>query len=125
MCIITILFKNNKFYFLFNMINKILILAENVADKYKISREHQDKYALESQKRAADAQNNGIFKDEIIPIEIKTRRNTIVFDTDEYPKHNTTLESLSALKPVFKQVRHFSKNFMKIKIKYFIIYIYI
>lgn len=94
------------------MINKILILAENVADKYKISRELQDKYALESQKRAADAQNNGIFKDEIIPIEIKTRRNTIVFDTDEYPKHNTTLESLSTLKPVFKPVRHFIKNFM-------------
>lgn len=83
-----------------------MISAENVADKYGISRELQDSYALESQKRAANAQNNCIFKDEIIPIEVKVRRNTIVFDTDEYPKHNTTLESLSSLKPAFKSVRY-------------------
>lgn len=78
--------------------------AENIAEKYEISREHQDKYALESQKKAVEAQKNGIFKDEIIPVEIKVRRSTVIFDTDEYPKPNTTLESLSTLKPVFKSV---------------------
>lgn len=81
------------------------MLAENIAEKYEISRELQDSYALKSQKRAADAQTNGIFKDEITPVEIKTRRNTVVFDKDEFPKYDTTLESLSALKPVFKSVR--------------------
>lgn len=84
---------------------KKMFIAENIAEKYEISREEQDKYALESQKRAAEAQKNGIFKEEITPVEVKIRRNTIVFDADEYPKYDTTLESLSALKPVFKTVR--------------------
>jgi len=78
------------------------ITAENIAEKYNISRELQDSYALESQKRAAEAQKNGIFKDEITPVEMKIKRNTVIFDKDEFPKHDTTLESLSALKPVFK-----------------------
>lgn len=84
---------------------KTIFTAENIAEKYDISREQQDKYALESQKRTAEAQKNGVFKDEITPVEVKIRRNTVVFDVDEYPKHDTSLESLSALKPVFKTVR--------------------
>lgn len=78
--------------------------AENIAEKYELSRECQDIYAFESQKKAAEAQKNGVFVDEIIPVEIKVRRNTFVLSTDEYPKNDTTLESLSALKPVFKPV---------------------
>lgn len=62
-------------------------------------------YALKSQKKAAEAQKNGFFVDEITPVEIKVRRKTTIFSTDEYPKHDTTLESLSALRPVFKPVR--------------------
>lgn len=84
---------------------KFFFSAENIAEKYDISRELQDIYALESQKRTSEAQNNGMFKDEITPVEVKVRRNTVIFDTDEYPKHDTTLESLSALRPVFKSVR--------------------
>lgn len=83
----------------------IFFSAENIAEKYSISREHQDNYAFESQKRAAEAQKCGYFKDEITPVEVKVRRNTILFDTDEYPKNDTTLDSLSALRPVFKPVR--------------------
>ncbi|CAI6343300.1 unnamed protein product [Macrosiphum euphorbiae] len=78
------------------------ITAENVAEQYNISRELQDNYAFESQKRTAEAQKHGYFKDEITPVEVKIERNTIVFDTDEYPKNDTTLNSLSALRPVFK-----------------------
>jgi len=81
-----------------------LFLAENIAEKYNISRELQDNYALESQKRTKEAQKNGYFKDEIIPVQVKIRRNTIIFDTDEYPKNDTTLDSLAALRPVFKLV---------------------
>jgi len=81
-----------------------LFLAENIAEKYDISRELQDSYAFESQKRTAEAQKNGYFTDEITPVELKVRRNTIIFDTDEYPKNDTTLDSLAALSPVFKLV---------------------
>jgi len=84
---------------------KILFLAENIAEKYEFSREIQDNYALESQRRTAEAQKNEVFKNEIAPVEVKIRRNTVVFDKDEFPKHDTTFESLSALKPVFKSVR--------------------
>lgn len=79
--------------------------AENIAEKYNISRVTQDEYALESQRRTEKAQSNGSFKDEITPVEVRVQRSTVVFDRDEYPKPNTTLESLSALKPVFKSVR--------------------
>ncbi|XP_001951861.2 acetyl-CoA acetyltransferase, cytosolic isoform X2 [Acyrthosiphon pisum] len=78
------------------------ITAENIAEQYNISRELQDNYAFESQKRTAEAQKNGYFKDEITPVEVKIRQNTIVFDTDEYPRNDTTLNSLSALRPAFK-----------------------
>lgn len=85
--------------------NIFFFSAENIAEKYEISRELQDNFALESQKRAALAQKNGSFNDEITPVEVKIRRNTVVFDTDEYPKPDSTIESLAALRPVFKSVR--------------------
>ncbi|PWA12829.1 acetyl-CoA C-acyltransferase [Pueribacillus theae] len=77
--------------------------AENVAERYNISREDQDAFAAESQRRAAQAIEEGKFKDEIVPIEVKQRKNTIVFDTDEFPRPGTTVEILSKLKPAFKE----------------------
>jgi acetyl-CoA C-acetyltransferase len=75
--------------------------AENLAVKYDISREAQDVFSLESQNRAFAAIESGRFKDEIVPVEIKQRKATIVFDTDEHPRRST-LEGLAALPPVFK-----------------------
>jgi acetyl-CoA C-acetyltransferase len=78
------------------------VTAENVAKKYGISREDQDRFALESQRKAEEAQKAGKFKDEILPIEIPQRKGAaLVFDTDEYPKHGSTLEALAALRPAF------------------------
>ena len=79
------------------------ITAENVAEKYSISREEQDAFALESQKRATAAIAAGHFKSQIVPVEIKTRKGVVLFDTDEYPKADATLESLAKLKPAFKK----------------------
>ncbi|AMO93439.1 acetyl-CoA C-acetyltransferase family protein [Collimonas fungivorans] len=79
------------------------ITAENVAEKYSISREEQDAFALESQKRATAAIAAGYFKSQIVPVEIKTRKGAVLFDTDEYPKADATLESLAKLKPAFKK----------------------
>ena len=76
--------------------------AENLAEKYNISREEQDAFALESQKRADRAIKEGDFKAEIVPVPIKKRKETIMFDTDEHPRM-TTPEALAALKPVFKK----------------------
>ncbi|WP_394778036.1 acetyl-CoA C-acetyltransferase [Undibacterium sp.] len=75
--------------------------AENVAKKYDVSRQEQDEFALGSQNKAEAAQKAGKFKDEIIPLEIPQKKGTVVFDTDEFIKHGTTLESLSALRPAF------------------------
>jgi acetyl-CoA C-acetyltransferase len=75
--------------------------AENVAKKYGISREAQDQFATASQNKAEAAQKAGKFKDEILPFDIVTRKGTTVFDTDEFPKHGTTLESLAALRAAF------------------------
>lgn len=77
------------------------LTAENLAEKYNISREEQDYFAMESQQKAADAINAGTFKDEIVPYEVKIKREKIQFDTDEHPRL-TSLEKLAALKPVFK-----------------------
>ena len=77
------------------------ITAENVAKKYSVSREEQDLFALASQNKAEAAQKAGKFKDEIIPVEIVSKKGTVVFDTDEFIKHGVTLESLSALRPAF------------------------
>ncbi len=79
------------------------ITAENVAERYQISREDQDAFAIESQRRAAAAIEEGKFKEEIVPYEIKTRKGTIVFDTDEHPRPETTLDKLGQLKPAFKK----------------------
>jgi acetyl-CoA C-acetyltransferase len=75
--------------------------AENLAAKYGITREEQDAFAAESQRRAAHAQANGFFDDEIVPVEIKTKKETIVFKSDEYIKPDTTVERLSKLRPAF------------------------
>jgi acetyl-CoA C-acetyltransferase len=75
--------------------------AENVARKYDISRAEQDAFAAASQQKAEAAQKAGRFKDEIVPVEIVTRKGTVVFDTDEFIKHGTTAESLAGLKPAF------------------------
>jgi acetyl-CoA C-acetyltransferase len=78
--------------------------AENVASRYAISREEQDRLAVLSHERAVQAIKEGVFKDEIVPIEVRQRKQTITFDTDEHPREGTTEESLSTLKPVFRAV---------------------
>jgi acetyl-CoA C-acetyltransferase len=77
--------------------------AENVAKKYEISRREQDEFAAASQQKAEAAQKSGKFKDEIVPIEIASKKGTTVFDTDEFIKHGTTVESLAALRPAFSK----------------------
>ncbi len=79
------------------------LTAENVAELYSISRESQDQFALDSQRKTAAAMTAGRFKDEILPITVQDRKNVTVVDTDEHPKPETTLDSLSLLKPVFKK----------------------
>ncbi|HQS98488.1 MAG: acetyl-CoA acetyltransferase [Novosphingobium sp. 17-62-19] len=79
------------------------VTAENVAERCGISREEQDAVAAESQRRAAAAIAAGYFKEQIVPVEIKTRKGTVVFDTDEHVRGDTTAESLAGLKPVFKK----------------------
>lgn len=76
--------------------------AENVAATYTISRAEQDRLAVLSHERAVAAIKGGKFKDEIVPVAVKQRKQTITFDTDEHPREGTTEESLSTLKPVFK-----------------------
>ncbi|EHA1124658.1 acetyl-CoA C-acetyltransferase [Vibrio navarrensis] len=77
------------------------VTAENVAKQVGISREMQDQYALASQQKAVAAIEAGKFKQEIVPVEVKQRRETVLFDTDEYPKANATLEGLKGLRPAF------------------------
>jgi acetyl-CoA C-acetyltransferase len=80
------------------------ITAENVAEKWNISREEQDKFAAESQRKAELAIKEGKFKDEIVPVVIPQKKgDTVVVDTDEYPKFGTTAEKLQKLKPAFKK----------------------
>ncbi len=79
------------------------VTAENIAEQYNITREEQDAWAMMSHQRAVEAIEAGWFTDEIVPVEIKTRKGTLVFDTDEHPRADTTLKSLSKLKPVFKK----------------------
>ena len=79
------------------------ITAENIAEQYNITREEQDEFALSSQKKAAAAIENNQFANEIASIVIKTRREEIIFDTDEFVRPNTTLESLAKLRPAFKK----------------------
>ncbi len=78
--------------------------AENVAERWGITREEQDRFALESQRRAADAIASGRFKDEIVPVTIPQRRgDPVVVDTDEHPRPDTTLEKLAKLPPAFRE----------------------
>ena len=77
--------------------------AENVAQKWQITREQQDQFAAASQQKAAAAQAAGKFKDEIVPVTVKTRKGDVVVDTDEYIKAGTTAESLAKLRPAFSK----------------------
>lgn len=79
------------------------ITAENLATKYNISREEQDAFAVESQRRAAAAIDEGRFKSQILPIVKQTRKGEVVFDTDEHVKRGTTVETLAKMKPAFKK----------------------
>ena len=79
------------------------VTAENVAAKYGVSRAEQDQFALDSQHKAEAAQKAGRFRDEIIPLEIKGRKDTVLFDADEYIKHGSTLEALASLRPAFNK----------------------
>ncbi|MEC3884272.1 acetyl-CoA C-acetyltransferase [Halobacillus sp. HZG1] len=79
------------------------VTGENLAEKYEISREQQDEYATRSHKLAAEARSTGKFADEIVPVEIKTRKGTKVVDQDEHIREDTNPESLSKLKPAFKK----------------------
>ena len=75
--------------------------AENVAERWKVSRGRQDEFALTSQARAEAAQKAGRFKDEIVPVKIATRKGDVLVDTDEYPRHGTTMDALAKLRPAF------------------------
>jgi acetyl-CoA C-acetyltransferase len=80
------------------------ITAENLAEKYNISREEQDQLAYESQMKATTAINEGRFKQEIVPIEVPGRKGkTIMVDTDEHPRADSSVEKLAKLKPTFKK----------------------
>ncbi|MDO6354001.1 acetyl-CoA C-acetyltransferase [Caloramator sp. CAR-1] len=78
------------------------ITAENLAEKYNISREEQDSFAYNSQMKASKARKEGKFQDEIIPVTIKTKKEEIIFKDDEYIREDTSLEKLAKLKPAFK-----------------------
>jgi acetyl-CoA C-acetyltransferase len=75
--------------------------AENVAEKYQITREQQDAFAARSQAKAEAAQQAGRFKDEIVPVTVASRRGDTIVDTDEHPKHGTTVDVLAKLRPAF------------------------
>jgi acetyl-CoA C-acetyltransferase len=77
--------------------------AENVAEKWQITRDEQDAFAAGSQQKAEAAQNAGRFADEIAPVTITTRKGDIVVDADEYPRHGTTTETLGKLRPAFSK----------------------
>jgi acetyl-CoA C-acetyltransferase len=77
--------------------------AENVAEKYQITREQQDKFAVASQNKAEAAIKSGRFKDEIVPVTIKTRKGDLVVDTDEHPRFGTTIEAVTKLRPAFNK----------------------
>ncbi len=79
------------------------ITAENVAAKWGVSREEQDALAVESQTRAAKAIAAGYFKDQIVPVEVRVKRDMVPFDTDEHVRAQTTMESLSKLRPAFQK----------------------
>jgi acetyl-CoA C-acetyltransferase len=79
------------------------VTAENLAEKWDISREEQDAFAVESQKRAAAAIADGRFKEQIVPITLKSRKGETIFDTDEHVRADTTVEKLAGMRPAFKK----------------------
>ena len=79
------------------------ITAENISSRYQISRDMQDQFALRSQQRASKAIDNGSFKEQILPIEIKTRKGIEIFEIDEHPKPDTSIDTLSSLRTAFKK----------------------
>ena len=79
------------------------ITAENIAEKWKITREQQDELAVESHRRAINAIEKGYFKEQILPVELKTRKGTTLFDKDEHPRADASLEGMAKLRAVFKK----------------------
>ena len=77
------------------------VTAENVAKEYAVTREEQDEFAVASQQKTEAAQKAGRFRDEILPIEIASRKGPVVFADDEYPRHGATIDAMKALKPAF------------------------
>ena len=80
----------------------MMITAENVCEKYGLTREELDEFSANSQQKCEKAQKAGVFKDEIVPVEVKKKKETIVVDTDEGPRAGVTAESISKLRPAFK-----------------------
>jgi acetyl-CoA C-acetyltransferase len=79
------------------------VTAENVAERYSISREDQDQLAVESHRRASRAVKAGYFKDQIVGVELKTRKGTTIFAEDEHVRHDASIEDLKGMRPVFKK----------------------
>ena len=80
----------------------MMITAENICDRWNLTREELDEFAAASQQKAVAAQESGRFKDEIVPVEVKKKKETVIVDTDEGPRPGTTKESISKLRPAFK-----------------------
>jgi acetyl-CoA C-acetyltransferase len=78
------------------------ITAENICTEFNVSREEMDQFALESQRRALQAIETGRFREEIVPVEVPTRKGSVIFDTDQQPRSDTTAEALAKLRPAFK-----------------------
>lgn len=83
----------------------LLVLAENLASQYSISREEQDKFAMNSQNKAEKAQKQGMFIEEIVPVTVKSPKGDKVVSEDEHIRYGTTMETLAKLKPAFMKVR--------------------
>ena len=79
------------------------ITAENIAEKYNITKDEQDQFATNSQNKAELAQQNNKFLDEIVPVKILKKKEEFIFKEDEFPRHGTTFDKLNNLKPVFKK----------------------
>jgi acetyl-CoA C-acetyltransferase len=80
----------------------MITTADNVAEQWHLTREELDEFALNSQQKACKAMESGAFKDEIVPVEIKKKKETVIFDTDEGPRPGTTIEGLAKLRPINK-----------------------
>ena len=79
------------------------ITAENICEQWGLTREELDRFAAESQRKCEEAQKNGAFKNEIVPVEVKKKKETVIVDTDEGPRPGTTVEVLGKLRPAFKK----------------------